>query len=510
MNTLTEFKNETTLATIAENPEANLHYLLFAVVIDVSEPTKHEDSSNYVTRLKVIDPSFNYKEEIDAERLKFHKFVHINIFSEKPEESPRIQFVGDIIRLRRFKFKYTQKGELIGNDVKYSNWLVYSGRKGEPLVSNSFKNYTKNINRTLTKNEEGRLSDLRDWADNFFYKNSLKYISWWNDWKRPTDDKAKIATSHEKVDLILKCVGIDPVKKNRVSFIDRENVAFDLFITEKVSLKPGQIIKLRCVEIAAQKGKETSRIIKLTPLSSCLLLPTFSCDYRHFEKASGDKKSPAKSTKADNFPFLSDYAVDEGKDAKGTPKKGAKAQAEKIVTAVKKNFATKKTVSVAQLLEYQANFQAYHTQRFAVKGYIASFVSTDPHTIIKKLVLDEKKVVDLRSKETKDKKDKRSKIIYHFVMHVKDESVDKTDQFLDVYVLTGEYESHLFSSWGILPQNDDISNWNTIKDNKLNEFEKKLKTLKNPENKVKLILELMVTKQGKAFYRLVDTIFMPL
>jgi hypothetical protein len=211
----------------------------------------------------------------------------------------------------------------MANDVKYSNWLIYSGKKGDSLVSNSYKNFNKNHGRQLTKFEEGRLSDLRDWADTFFYKNSLKYINWWNDWRHPSDDKAKIATVHKNVDLILKCTNVDD-KKNRVSFIDKDSYAFDLYMNDKTSLKVGQIIKLRCVEITAQKGKDLTRLIKLTAFSSCLLLPNICCDFRQFEKAANDKKSPAKSAKGETMPYMEDYAVEEaqGKNAKATPKKG--------------------------------------------------------------------------------------------------------------------------------------------------------------------------------------------
>lgn len=114
MQEIRELKNETTLSAIAENPEGNNHYLLFAVIIDISEPYKSEESTNYTTKLKIIDPSFNYKEELDIKALKFHKFVHVNIYSETPDNAPKIQHVGDIVRLRRFKFKYTPKGELMG------------------------------------------------------------------------------------------------------------------------------------------------------------------------------------------------------------------------------------------------------------------------------------------------------------------------------------------------------------------------------------------------------------
>lgn len=228
MDHLAEFKNETTLATICESPESNLHYLLYAIIIDISEPVKHEDCSNYITWLKIIDPSFNYKAEIDNPRLKFHKFAHINIYSETPEEGPKIQCVGDIIRLRRFKFKYTTKGELMGNDVKYSNWLIYSGKKDENLLSSCHKNYAKNKNREFTRFELNRITDLREWANIFFYKNSLKYITWWNDWKKLGDDKNKSEKGHDKVDLILKIKSLEG--KNKLFFVDRDQVPFVLQI----------------------------------------------------------------------------------------------------------------------------------------------------------------------------------------------------------------------------------------------------------------------------------------
>ena len=507
MNSLTELKNETTLASIAEAPEANLHYLLFAVVIDVSEPNKNEESSNYITKLKVIDPSFNYKEELKLESLKFHKFVHINVYSEKPEDAPTIKYVGDIIRLRRFKFKYTSRGELMGNDVKYSNWLVYSGQSDGSLESDSYKRYDKNFNRQLNKYELNRLTALREWNSSFFFKNSLKYINWWNDWRETDEERARNTTTYKNVDLILKCRTVDTVKKNRLAFVDKDGQSFDLFIADRPSLKPNNIIKLRCVEVTVTRGKEVTRTIKLTNLSSCLLIPTFSYDYRQFDKAAQEKRSPAKSVKGENkLPFLNDYTAEdatEGKSTKTTPKKGGR-QAERFITAVKKTHARRDAVSVASLLATLKNPGQQHGHRFVVKGYVAGFVSTDPNDIIKRMNTDDKKIVSFRDRSLKDRK---TRIIYHLVLHVKDASVEQNDEFLNVYVLTGEFESHLFEAWGILPTSDDITAWNGIKETKLNEFEKKLKNVKSPEHRVKLVLELMITKTGKPFYRLVDTIF---
>ena len=61
MSELRELKNETTLSAIAKNPDKNPHYLLFGIIIDMSESYKTDRYQNYITKLKIIDPSFNYK-----------------------------------------------------------------------------------------------------------------------------------------------------------------------------------------------------------------------------------------------------------------------------------------------------------------------------------------------------------------------------------------------------------------------------------------------------------------
>ncbi len=137
----------------------------------------------------------------------------------------------------------------MGNDVKYSNWLIYSGKKGDPSTSSSYKNYEKNKNRKMNPNEESRYNNLRDWADNFFYRNSIKYINWWNEYQ---EKNAKGVAQNTDVDLILKCKNVD-TKKNKISFADKDGKGFELLITEKPSLKAGNIIKLRCVDVDADK-----------------------------------------------------------------------------------------------------------------------------------------------------------------------------------------------------------------------------------------------------------------
>ena len=493
---LTDLKNETTLANIAEAPEANPHYLLFAVIIDISEPYKSVNSSNWTTKLKVIDPSFNYHSQHDIANLKFHKFVYINIYTEKPEAAPRIKYVGDIIRLRRFHFKIAEKGELMGNEVKFSNWLIYDGKKGGNNSSTCYKDYPANEDRVLNKYEEGRLSDLREWSDSFFFKNSLKYITWWNEYRERTkDDKG--------VDLILKCVNVD-VKDKRFDFIDEERNNYSLHM----EIKPNdtmlnKILKLRCVEIYVKE----KRIIKLTNMSSCLLIPNYFYDYRHFEIALGDKKSPAKKISSellDKHPFLKDYdlpSAQEKKGAKGTPKKDEGH----LMTAVKKAHAGKKSTTLVQLKKQLDDPKKIVGEKYIFDGFVVDIENAEPKDIIKRMDTKSKKIYNINEKV---KGDVKLRTFYHLVLLVKDGSGSE-DDFLPVYITTNDTDNRLFDAWEILPPQEEHKSWNNIKENKLAEFGKKLKSLKKPENKVKLSLQLMVTKNNKAFYKLVDTVFLP-
>lgn len=498
-----EVKNETTLSSIAENPDQNAHYLLFAVIIEISEPMKSEEGSNYLTRVKIIDPSFNYRQDLACPQLKFHKYVHVNIYTETPDDAPKIKFIGDIIRLRRFKFKYSDRGELKAYERKYSNWLIYGGQTTDAMKATSFKNFAKNLDRQLNKYEEGRIYDLRFWADHFFFANSIKYISWWNDIPNieETPDLAKSKHTEKKKDLILKVIKVDLPKK-KLSFIDNKARAFELTMEATPALKVGQIIELKCVDLAweMQKG-QLMRQIKLTQQSSCLLIPAFFWDYRNFEKLSSGEKSGTVSIKKDTqkFAFLNDFTTELG----AKPKKG---DDKNVVSAVRLSFKTKDVTPIAELLKIlNENAQNHIAHKFLIQGHITGFLSLDPTEIIKRYFVTEKRIAKLSEK---DHKEKKQRVIYHLVPFIKDDSV-KNDQYLQAYILSNEYEHFIFDSWGVLPQNDDLAAWNNVKEAKIQEFIKKLNQLKKPEYKVRLVVQLMMTKSNRFFFKVVDSIFVP-
>lgn len=504
MSSVAELRAETTLAEIAMNPETHHHSHLFAVIIDVSEPSKSGENQNYNTRLKVIDPSFNYKAEVKAGRLKFHKYVYINVYTEAPEDGPKVKNVGDIIRLRRFRFRFTPTGELLGNEVKFSNWLVYSAYHFKNESSISHKQFEKNVGRKLTPDEANRVSDLRKWSQTFFGNNSIMYVNWWTGFRETEDFKVK---EFKSIDLILRVKRVETGRKNTLVFVDRDNRNFELQLSDSPNLKEGDTIKLRCVDITVKKDKEVTRSIKITSHSSCLIIPPYFTDFKQFDKAVQEqKRSPAKSTKTVD-PFINDYQVEEAgpsKSSKSTPKKGPKGKEERLISAVKKAYNAKKVSSVEDLQKVLNKPDEYHGQKFYFRGYIDGFSSTSPQEIIKLMHVDDRKLFKLGDTLIHQKK---LRTVFSFAFQVHDEN-DDSESPLNVYVQTGEYNSHLFTTWKVLPEFDDISAWQAIKDNKLNDFKKRLEGLRGPENVARLVLELNITKKGNPFFKLVDTIFL--
>ncbi len=489
MSQIRELKNEATLSLVARNPEANQHYLLFGVIIDISEPYKTQDSTNYTTKLKIIDPSFNYKARLHNDKIKFHKFVHVNIYSETPDLAPRIQYVGDIIRLRRFRFKITEKGELMGNMQKYSNWLIYSGQKNQPTVSNVHKNYVKNKKRKLNSYELGRLKDLRNWNDSFFFKNSMQYITWWNqqDFKE---------THNEQVDLILKCDSID-FDKSKLFFVDEDGNKYQLQLKVKPNKILGKVIKLRCCNVTHKK-KSDHRLIKLTPLSSCLIIPDYFYNSRKFINVKGGKQNTSKTQKTliSNFNFLNHYYFP------------TSTKKHTNVSVIKKTLSSNKVLTVNEMQKILKNPDKHINTKFVVKGYITGYADTNTKNIIKKLQRDTKKVSNMFEKQSKSKK-QSYQALYNLVLMVQDHGSKKKD-VLNVYLTTEDGGNHLFETWNVLPASNDMKAWNQVKQKQLNEFESLLKKMTKPQYEVNLGVQLLKTKSGKAFLKFVDTVFLPL
>lgn len=478
-----EPKDETTLAAIAEHPDSK-SALLFAVIIDISEPSKNDENSSYLTKLKVIDPGFNFKAVLKLPDLKFHKFVHISVYSETPEDAPRIKFVGDIIRLRRFMFKYSDRGELKGIELQRSNWLVYGGQKKDGEGPLCFKSqFGKNRGRGLNGFESIRLEYLRTWAEQFFSLHSLRYISWWTALELPASSSDSV--NKTGVDLIIRCTKVDLVR-NTLEFADAKGTVYELVMNTTPGLKVGQVIKLSCVDVS--NDAHNLMRISLTLHSSCLLIPHSFRDFLSFKKT----EEPAPQEAAPEY--LSLYSIEPSESRKKP----------RVTSAVKKHLAQLPMTPVAELLKVLQNPTDFIGQTFQVLAQVTGFITLDISAILKRISLADNKVCELTDKPSSDQK---SRIVVNLVMLLRDESV-KNDQHLQVYILTSENDLNMFEEWKLLPPLDNHAEWNDISSLKTAEFVKKLNALKKSDNKVQLALNLNVSKSGKHFFKVVDSIFL--
>lgn len=80
---------------------------------------------------------------------------------------------------------------------------------------------------------------------------------------------------------------------------------------------------------------------------------------------------------------------------------------------------------------------------------------------------------------------------------------------MSVYLTTNDGEQNIFCNWEILPEGNNTKAWANVKAKDLKTFEKKLKALANPKHSVQFVLQLVKTKGGEAFFKLVDTVFLP-
>lgn len=488
----------------------------------MSEPYRYDNRDEYVTKLKIVDPSFNYKAYIDNPNIKFHKFTTVHIYSNYIAKSPKIKNVGDVLRLRRFNFVVTPKGELVGYLNKYSNWLVYQGKKGSSFKPTSFKDIEKNFERSLDSSEKSKIEDLREWSRDFFAGNSLKHVTWWSDLREPNQEdlpaEEDVPASKNKyvaneVDLLLKTIKVLKDKK-ACEFTDHIGQKYALFLQAPPVLAKDDVIKLRCVNVIFTPE---GRIIQLTKNSSCLIIPDHFFDAKLFASTKGGKNTPttsaSKTPQRNNsktplstkrvacsmYPFLENYEYEQS--VLGQAKKGKGPQG----TLIKKNYVHKAPTSVKDLFGILENPTVYEHNRFVVSGYILGMSDYKLNKVVKKMD-NNGKIYEFD--ENTDKVKGGVKHVYHYVMYLKDSSVENVDKNLNVYVLTNEGDQNLFDLWNVVPAEADAEGWKGLSKGDTTEWETRFKGLKNSDNKGKFVVELLITNTGKPFLKLYDTVFM--
>lgn len=509
-----ELEKEVCLAEIAEETEKRDKPYTFGVIIDICEPFKFEDKDEYVTKIKIIDQSFNFKPHIKNKDIKFHKFVTIHVYTKRPEDAPKAKYVGDIIRLRRFHFVLSNRGELIGYETKFSNWMIHKGGKGEAVKPTNYKvDWDKNKNREFTKYEVNRLNDLRNWAHTYFANHRIKFITWWSPLIEPQNEKeaAKDKIASTDVDIILKATHINN-KEFQIQFVDHSNKKYLLTLKNSPVLKEGKVIKLRCINVIYTKE---IRVIQLTQKSSCLLVPDHFSDATAFGKKGVSPKASTVKT-PDRFSKTPDHSKSRtpekrtaanSKNSKSpAPSRGAKSENSDYefkkgeITSIKKSYHKQKVTPIRDLLEILEDPSNYQHRRFVVKGYILGFSQDKLSQIVKKQAGSKVLTFDAKAKNV-------TNYMFHFTINLKDSSIEDSDEILSTYVLTNEGVSDIFDKWNILPATNKVSEWEGLSKTKITSFEKKFNALKTGHHEGKFVVELLLTASGKPFFKLYDTVF---
>lgn len=220
-----------TLSQIANHPSPVLRTSTFGVILDATRPFKANSSSDYLTKLKIIDESFNPKASLSSssDPFKAKKYFHLFIFSKSVSESPVIERIGDIIRIRRFDFTLkmgscsSEWQGIAPSNKRERNWLIYSGNPGD---SQPYSRRLENISE-LSRSDHRRLEFLRNWTRVFFKKWSIKELDWF------TGEKEEEGKDMDIIGRIVKA----EAKKQRVeqsaAKMEDNGESFDIVVVDE-------------------------------------------------------------------------------------------------------------------------------------------------------------------------------------------------------------------------------------------------------------------------------------
>lgn len=74
---------------IANNPLLRNKAYLFAVVIDSTEAFQSKDKERFASKLKIIDPTFNFQHESVNPEVQFTRFASVYIYSSNQYQIPK-------------------------------------------------------------------------------------------------------------------------------------------------------------------------------------------------------------------------------------------------------------------------------------------------------------------------------------------------------------------------------------------------------------------------------------
>ena len=470
-------RHDATLADIANQPSRNIYRNFFAVIVEKSEPQVIEAYDKVLTRLKIVDQTFNFSQKTEKENLKFHKFAIVNIYSDNMHCIPQFNQIGDILRMYFARFFITQKGELCCCSDEYCDWRIYSRDGPENRVPISRNPSPRRFVLELPFYEKNYLKYICDWSDSFLKQNLLKDILWWNSYKSVQNKKPD---EQKNIDLIVKC-SLPNEESKCVEFKDKYSNKFTFEAGEDEIFEENKFYKIGGVNAIASKDKKKAISLTRTRFTGFFSLPETVKDAANFSTIFSQKNMVVPKKKAIKKPV---YESDNKSHQ----------------TLLKKPWLKIHTTDLAEVCQCLEEPHHWVGTSFVIEGRIVFLSNTSLTEIAKRFIPSNGDTYDYESHFLKNLD---SYISFIFRMDIGDEN----DEQVPVYVCTRGHNSSVFDNWEILPPIDDIDAWRELKKTTIAKFDKRFEQLLKKNAQVKVVVKLMMTKLGKPFYQMCDTVF---
>lgn len=514
---------ERTLARIASGMGSSDKCHTWGAVIDCTEPSSTK-RDNWMVKLRVIDPSFNFSQTQAGPAVRFLNYATIYVYGNRPEELPEVHNLGDIIRLRRFAWTVTKFGEMHGYCREYSNWITFDGTDNS-LKPTSKMAITKNNQRQLEEFEALRLRDLRKWVRHFFAENTIRQVAWWSNVKVPSQLHGPGPQTFSSVDLILKAQKVE--KSGRlVRFEDADGVMFTLESADPITLEAGTVLKMKAVRVILSK---TGRTLEMVPDSSMLVVPPTSLDARGFDqeyyeahKERFEAKPPVFRSKRFQggfatkeavlkvYPYLKDYYFEEHLINK--PGISGREASRKVISSdvclVHKNFFNKIPLKMSFLRDVQPpTAQKLLHEKFIVMVQLKAWTPQRPEELLR---LHCEGCASNRRLGSANRTccGKDMRLCLFVRLDVRDDSMPAEEVF-PLYVTAKTQERNVFALWGCLPDLNEPDTWGPLSDEAANTWLAKLDSLVQTQTFMTLCVQAKQTMTGKRFLELCDSYLLP-
>lgn len=518
-----------------------------AIILDATGDYKTDDSYDYVTKIKLVDASYNPS---TGKLNKKKGYVMAFVFSSKLSDTPHIRKLGDIILLRNFKFDNYKDVVKGFNSKTGSEWQIFDSRKNTPMHAISC---SKEIPSPLTPEEKAAIAGLKDWGFSFFSHTSLYDLGWFErevSKKRSSND----VLLRRDIDMIVKVVQdvrtiMDGVVYNKLVFVDRDKRMYLAEIKGMGSdFEVNSIVKLRSVTLIAAEENDKidfynySKILILQPhfadshtlqeatrdvaYSDNLLVKQFMQEFHldqyqfeqiapqtylyHLDKINIEHLEEEKKQLVLTYPVLSSFDTKENSLSRG--------EARQYGTCIMKKYAESEMLSVNALAQIMDRCNASPDalqncvgKTYVVEGQLQRFMYYKPTEMFKIYSPSANQTWELDDFETAQQNGIEDlRIIVHNIIFLQDETAEGAEA-LPLYIATYDQNPQfIFDLWRVLPDCHALADWkpkNKHMQKRFKDFQECLERVEGIKKPYKFVVELTTSEPGKGYFRVIDTIF---